>query len=203
LVIIAMMAQIPFVWLDPSLDMPAWIFAGIGRIAAEWSYLEWELEETIRVLHDTDIKRARIAVTGMNVRSRIMCIVGLLQASDLHSLANQFGKFSKTLTEDREPERNKVAHGLFAKLNNEWNVIRTSGVRSVQNVGKITRSALPQRELVTRDSLQEIHSRIRAAHREIADFRKRIVGALPPSQHKSPQQLSRHYRRLARAKTTP
>src|ERR1700704_5810330 len=108
-----MLSKIPFDWLDPRLDLPTWLFAGIGRIAAEWSFLEWELEETIRVLHDTNVKFARIAVTGMNVRSRVMCISSLLQGHDQHSLSAQFGKLGKTLTENREPERNKVAHGLF------------------------------------------------------------------------------------------
>jgi|HubBroStandDraft_6_1064221.scaffolds.fasta_scaffold703823_2 hypothetical protein len=197
------LTTIPFVWLDPCLDMPAWLFAGIGRIAAEWSYLEWELEETIRVLHDTDVKRARIAVTGMNVRSRVMCIANLLQAQDLHSMSSQFAKLGKTLTDEREPERNKVAHGLFSKLNNEWFVIRTSGVRTVHNIGRVSRSTLPERELITRDALRETRSRIRLARREIASFRKQIVGALPPSQHNSPRQLSQHYRRLAQTRKAP
>jgi hypothetical protein len=137
-----------FVWLDPRLDMPAWLFAGIGRIAAEWSYLEWALEETIRILHQTDVKRGRIAAAGMNARTRAVCITSLLQAHELNALSEQFAKLAERLN-DHESERNMVAHGFWSKLNSEWFVIRTSGVRSVRDIGKIRRSTLPQRKLIT------------------------------------------------------
>lgn len=51
-----MISKVPFVWLDPRLDMPAWLLAGVGGIAAEWAYLEWTLEEAMRILHQTDVK---------------------------------------------------------------------------------------------------------------------------------------------------
>ena len=38
------------IWLDPRSDLPDWLLAGIGRIAVEWSLLEYELEETICTL---------------------------------------------------------------------------------------------------------------------------------------------------------
>jgi hypothetical protein len=192
--------NVPFVWLDPRLDMPAWLFAGIGRIAAEWSYLESELEETIRVLHDTDVKRARIAVTGMNVRSRLACISSLLQAHGLIDLSIEFAKLTKTISDNRQPERDKIVHGLWSKLNKNWIVIRSSGVRSIPDIGRISRSTLPQQETSSKISISDIRDRIRFARQEVVSFRKRVYALLPPSEHKSPQQLSRHYRRLAHTK---
>lgn len=188
------------VWLDPRLDLPAWLFAGIGRVTAEWAYLEWTLEECIRILHQTDVKRGRIAAAGMNARTRALSICGLLQAHKLDSIAAQFtkawDKHSKLQT-----ERDTLAHGLWSKFNGAWFVIRTSSSRDVPPlVGKITRAALPERYPVTRPSLSALRKKIREARKDIEAFQRKLEAELPPSPYKSPRQLSRHYRHLARTK---
>src|SRR5215813_3198760 len=59
-----------FGWFDHSTDLPDYITIGIGQIAAEWSVLERELEETIRLLMDADIQHVRILTNRMNAQTR-------------------------------------------------------------------------------------------------------------------------------------
>lgn len=139
----------PMLWLDPSVALPAWLVAGIGRVAVEWSALEWQCEDAIRSLLQTDVKRGRIAVTGMNMRSRVTCLTNLLQAFKLTRLRETFVKLGDEITQKREGERNKVVHGLWARVEGEWYVIRTSGARELLLSGKVSRAVLPQREKVT------------------------------------------------------
>jgi hypothetical protein len=192
-------------WLDPRLDLPRWLVAGLGRIAAEWSELEWQFEDAIRISLQTDVKLGRIAVTGMNMRSRVICLTNLLKAWRLDSLHDRFVKIGTEITNHRESERNRLVHGLWAKVAHNWYVIRTSGAgtREVEPFGKVTRAVLPQMEKITRRRLVTIRSQIRALRWKMIALRKELEAALPPSPHKSPRQLRLHYQRLAHTKKVP
>jgi hypothetical protein len=57
-------------WFDHRTDVPSWVALGIGQINVEWSVLERELEELIRLLMDIDIQPGRIIVNWMNAKTR-------------------------------------------------------------------------------------------------------------------------------------
>lgn len=184
------------VWLDPRRDLPDWLFAGIGRIAAEWSLLEYELEETIRVLLDVDVKRARIITAGMNARSRLACISNMMQMRDIAT--NEFQTLRNRIEKEIENERNKIVHSLWGQIEPKWYIIRTGGKRDASGAIKLSRAVLPERIPMSSESFEEICSKIQTASNDLIAIRAQIASALPPSQHKSPQQLSTHYQRRVR-----
>src|SRR5215472_4043783 len=194
------MATPSMVWLDPRSDMPAWLYSGIGHVAAEWSCLEWELEETIRVLLEADVKRARIMTIGMNTRSRLACIQNLMQMHK--AVVGDYKKLRNRIEHHIESDRNKVVHALWGKIGTTWYIIRTSGNRG-DGDPKLSRAVLPERIPISARSLSEIASQTRKAAQEIVAIRAQIASVLAPSPHKSPLQLSNHYRRLARNNKAP
>ena len=54
------MKKLPWSWFDHRTDLPKWILRGIGQVTVEWSVLERELEETIRLLMDVTLQNGRI-----------------------------------------------------------------------------------------------------------------------------------------------
>ena len=56
-------------WFDHRTDIPQWAKNGVAQIIIEWSVLERELEELIRLLMDTDIQHVRILTARMNART--------------------------------------------------------------------------------------------------------------------------------------
>jgi hypothetical protein len=76
----AQLAKLSLAWFDHRTDIPNWIASGIGRVAAEWSVLERDLEELIRLLMDADIQMVRVATNQINARVRILIATNLMQA---------------------------------------------------------------------------------------------------------------------------
>jgi hypothetical protein len=84
-------------WVDHRTDIPQWAKDGVAQIIIEWSVLERELEELIRLLMDTDIQHVRILTARMNARTRILAAThlskrismrtGLKEASSLNLLS--------------------------------------------------------------------------------------------------------------------
>src|SRR5262249_7111858 len=67
-------------WFDPRTDLPQWIATGIGQTVAEWSLLERELEEIIRILMNGETQQTRILTHRMNVRTREITIKAFIDA---------------------------------------------------------------------------------------------------------------------------
>jgi hypothetical protein len=65
-------------WFYHRTDLPPWISSGIGQTAAEWSVLERELEEIIRILTNGETQQTRILTNRMNVRSREATVKALI-----------------------------------------------------------------------------------------------------------------------------
>jgi len=60
--------------------LPHWLVEPIGRVAVERSDLEWQLEETLRILMAVSEKAGRIVSQGMRVRARVTTITNFVQA---------------------------------------------------------------------------------------------------------------------------
>jgi hypothetical protein len=195
-----------WVWLQHRVDIPSWLAIGIGQIASEWSDLEWQFEDAIRMLLQTDVKRGRIVTTGMNMRGRIACLISLMHAVQIDDhLIDSTITIGTCITERLEGERNKIIHGLWSKVGRDWNLLISAGTRKhpVQGRRKFRRSVLPERETATSQSLAEIRERIRDMRQQMENLRQQIEAALPPSPHKSPSQHQHHRPTRARKKPTP
>src|SRR5579859_1419230 len=188
----------PVFWLTHRTDVPPWIAQAIGKIVVEYSYLEWQFEEIIRLLLETDIKRARIVATGMNMRTRTAVAATLARAHGKGFTAEvqKLGEEARKL----QTERDKLAHGLWSRVGRNWRVVRTSSARSIGGV-KIARAFLPSSEPVTKAAIAKTRDRIRNAQKRARFLRRDLKAALPPSPHKSPGQFRQTNRPLRHTKT--
>ena len=204
--------QIPYIWIDQRIDVPQWLAAEIGRIAVEWSDLEWQLEETIRLLVPTHIQHARIVTTGMNVRSRLKVAENLV-ISHFHAgtlpkdACLQFRKH-KEFVERIEPDRHKLVHGLWGRVEGHWELLRRAATRKMPEVGAVPRAVLPQRERITAGAARKIRADIKLAREAIDAFRlhledAKLEDALTPSLYKSPRQIGQSHPTRARRTKAP
>jgi len=183
-------------WIETRTDLPDWIAIGIGRIAIEFSEIEWQLEETIRVLMDTSVKFGRIITDGMPFRSRLEKVRHLLQAYvwdqliDGDTLGKNFSSFEE-LAKDCGDVRNMYAHGLWGHRDGQWVVKRTSNVRDgdslAPEIKKMARAVIAQPHVVTSEVLASHLEKIRKCRAQIQELRAHIQNALPPPNHKSPE----------------
>ena len=205
------MKKIQWFWFDHRTDVPRWLAAGIGQIAIEWSVLERELEELIRLLMDVEINVGRMSTTGMNARTRILVATNFTQSHvrnnnlPCHFLTN-FIKLGERITDKLEGERNKLVHGLWDRKRGtrRWHVLRTTGARRIPEltpeIKKLSRTVLPQGEEMTREKLEDIARRIAQASDEIVAICVKLKAALPPSQNKYPQYTRRHHQPRVRSR---
>jgi hypothetical protein len=191
--------QIPYIWIDHRTDIPAWLAAEIGRVAVEWSDIEWQLEETIRLLVPTHVQHARVLTTGMSMRTRLKVaenlVIGHFHNGHLSKeFCEEFRKL-KVHVEKQEEHRNKLVHGVWGRVDGVWELIRTSGARELPEVGSLPRPVLPQRESMTRDKTKAIVAALKHGREMIDAFRLRLEGSKllevsrDPSLYRSPRQV--------------
>jgi len=145
--------KLPWTWHDYRTDLPQWLTFRIGQIIIEWSVLERELEELVRLLMDTDIRSGRITCRRMNARTRVEVAANLMQAHIYQdkiraSLLKEFKKLGNDIAEVTESKRDMVAHGLWAKSKGKWSVLMLAGNRQTPtlspNLDRLSRAVLPQ-----------------------------------------------------------
>jgi hypothetical protein len=202
------------VFVHERTDVPAWLAMAIGRTAVHWSKLEWELEETIRVLLDVDIQFARIVTTDMNVSRRMTTAVNLLQAHMLNNLLSHAEhdaliKLGQRI-EQAEGHRNKLIHGHWGLIEGKWHLMRRRTGRVVPGFGqrpplkpvKLQRAVLPQLELITKEKVSDIYREVASCAEAIAVLRSTIQKLLPPSSRLAPKDIKQtvpvHRRRVKR-----
>ena len=207
------MSKLPWIWFDHRSDLPKWLTSELGQITVEWSMLERDMEEVIRLLMDAGIKTGRITTTGMNLRTRVIVATNFLQAYIYDDridskILDDFAKIGTKIVEKTESKRNMVVHGLWAKHEGQWWVLRNSASRAVPmlqpQLKRLARAVLPQREVITCDKLEAITAEIIQASHDVLAMHGRIETALAPLQHKSPVYTRRRRRdRARRKKATP
>jgi hypothetical protein len=147
------MKKMPWRWFDYRTDLPQRLISRIGQIAVEWSVVERELDQLIQLLTDTEIAIARIATARMNARTRADVIAYLLEwyiyESRLQpSFLRRYNALRTRLTMKTQNQRDMVAHGLWAKFDGKWHVLRLAGKRAVPNLRpdleSLSRAGLPQ-----------------------------------------------------------
>jgi hypothetical protein len=200
------MRTVGVMWLTHRLDVPTWIERWVGRIAIAWASLEYEFEETIRLVLDMGIKQGRIIAVGMNLRSRIACAQSLIAALALED--DRFEPIlakAKSLMEEIEhyqPERDKYVHAIWARHADNWYIIRSSGSRRLDPIGKVKRAVLPEKELVTLGALRKVRIDAMQFRVEMDLLRQEIASLLPPSRNKSPKHMRQGRLHPVRKKTT-
>jgi hypothetical protein len=188
-------------WFDHRTDLPDCITIGIGQIVVEWSVLERELEELIRLLMDADIQHVRIVTNSMKAQTRLSAaqhlieghiINGKLKAVDLTDLTVMSKDwFSDTGLQNK---RDRFAHGLWAKDDaTGWSVLRTRQKRVVVefrdelSLEKTSRPTLPQPQPVIGQDLLDVAREISAASAALVSFCQRLEASLAPLRHKLPE----------------
>jgi hypothetical protein len=182
-------------------DIPQWLAAEIGRIAAQWSDLEWQFEETIRLLLTVGIKEGRIVTTGMNLKTRLMTASNLMQGRLLEKavsveLCDELTDLGERIKRAEE-DRNKLVHGLWGLVEGLWYLLWQRQQRAVADFGKrahgksmkLKRAVLPQHELISRTKTGAIRSELKACADAMVAFCAKLEAALPPSPHKSPRRV--------------
>jgi hypothetical protein len=205
--------QIPYIWIDHRIDVPTWLAAEIGRIAVEWSGIEWRMEEAIRLLIPTHVQHSRIIATGMSMRSRLKVAENLVIAY-FHNghlpkeICDQFRKL-KVHVENQEPHRNKLIHGIWGWVSGSWELIRTSGARELSDVGSLPRPVIPQREVMTPSKTKEIRVDLKLAREMIDAFHQKLEevnlfeASRDPSLYRSPRQIRQSHPTRARRTRAP
>jgi hypothetical protein len=197
------MKKLPWSWFDHRTDLPKWILRGIGQVTVEWSVLERELEETIRLLMDVTLQNGRIITNRMNVKTRIALIENLLQARIYSSQIDPqinvgFSNFGRTIAEKLESKRNMLIHGLWDRHEGKWHVLRLAAKRPTPalepDIPHLSRAVVPQREVITAKKLRSITREIVSASKKIERLCKQISASLPASQHKPPEYTRRRSR---------
>lgn len=205
------MKKLPWIWVVERTDIPKWLATDIGRVAVEWSYLEFQTQEIIRLLMATNVKFARIITTGMSLRTRLQNTSHLLHAyvynEDIDkSLIDGFSHITYYINNQIEPDRNYLIHGTWAKVEGKWILIRSArGSRGHSQLGKfkLPRSVLPELKPWTHEKTEELRAKIQKAHTDLDTFTTNLETALPPSSHKSPRQRKQDRPSRARKTTSP
>jgi hypothetical protein len=175
-------------WFDHRTDVPSWVASGIGQINVEWSVLERELEELIRLLMDIDIQPGRIIVNWMNAKTRGATAGYLTQAHILNSRLKPVE--SKTVfdiakaVENLQTKRDIVAHGLWSKHRGEWSVLKIRHQRNIPelepDLKKLGRAVLPQPEPMSRAKFLDIAEEITTCTQKIVLFCEHLERELAP-----------------------
>jgi hypothetical protein len=77
-------ARLKTFWFDFRTDLPQWISVGIGQAAAEWSVVEREMEELIRILVNGETQQTRILTYRINAKTRNLILKELIESHILH-----------------------------------------------------------------------------------------------------------------------
>ena len=188
-------------WFDHRTDLPQWISVGIGQTVAEWSVLERELEEIIRILTDGETERTRILANRMNVRTRVATIKGLIESHILHGelpkrYRKQFVKISR-LIDPNQTNRDMLAHGLWTKRGMSWFVLQIRQARNVPELRPtletLSRAVLPQSHKITRAKLRSICRRTVGLAKRLQAIGRRLERELGPLQHTPPPYTRRRH----------
>jgi hypothetical protein len=146
----------------------------VAAVAVAWSNLELELEHTIRDLAKIPHKTARVLVTGMNARTRLGCIEGLIQLKDslAPALAQEFKKILMEVVEKVESERNKVVHAVWHRdAAGEYSLVRTSGVWTPPGIkGKVKRAVQAELDPIDSAKVRAIQVRIEGLTQHLHDW---------------------------------
>jgi hypothetical protein len=162
-------AKLNLSWHDHRTDLPNWLVEGIGQIAVEWSVIERELEELIRLLMDADIQQTRILANPLNARTRTTVAENLIQALILAdrldtSHLKQFVKIAKIVDPSLQSRRDLFIHGVWDEYKGRWCVLRTRQHRDTPELAphleKLRRAVLPQREIIDQNTLPELARKI-------------------------------------------
>jgi hypothetical protein len=195
------MKDLPWTWFDYRTDLPRWLAASVGQIAVEWSVLERELHELLQLLMDIDLRKGRIATMGMNVRTQLAIAKNFIQEKVYHKdldpkFFDEISTFASSITEKLESERNMIVHGLWARREGRWYVLRLTGSRKTPElkpkIEKLFRSVLPKKEEITPEKAEAIAQKIAKASADVVDLCDRLAGALAPLTYKRPEYTRRH-----------
>ena len=197
-------------WISHRTDVPQWLAAEVGRIAVEWSDLEWQLEEIIRLLVPTHIQHSRILTNRMSMRNRLRVAENLALAhANNKTLPKKFyedmREFS-TKIERVEVERNYFIHGHWGRREGVWQLLISVGSRELpEPTGRLPRAVLPQRLPITTKETGKARATIKGIRDELISFRQKLEAskleaALTPSIYISPRRIRQGLPSLARKK---
>lgn len=181
-------------WFDHRTDLPQWLSMSIGQSIAEWSMLDKELEELIRILIDGDFEQTRILLFKVPGQTRIPIIKSLIESHVLrgHLKRSDKWKFSKIQKRIRDElnHRNLIAHGLFTKRGKSWKVLQTRDSRAIPelqpHIDKLSRAVLPQSIKVTRATLSAYCRRTVRIAKQVEAMSKRFERELDSSRDRPP-----------------
>ena len=188
-------------WFDHRTDLPQWISSGIGHAVAEWSVLERELEELIRILTNSHTEQTRILIHRINTRTRIVIIKALIESHILHGTLRkiyrqQILRIAKSI-DANQTNRDMLAHSLWTKRGKSWFLLQVRKARSLPelqpSLESISRAVLPQGHKITRAKLRIICRRIVVLAKRFEAFGKRLERELGPLQHTPPPYTRRRH----------
>jgi len=109
----------------------------------------------------------------------------------------EFSTIGNRIINRTQNKRDLVAHGLWSRVEGKWCVLKMRGYRPTPELRpeleKLSRTFLPQREIVTVEKLNANVREIVSEARAVEDFCKRIYSVLPlvPFQYAPPKYTRR------------
>ena len=113
--------------------------------------------------------------------------------------ATKLKEFVKLAADIEAVQNNRdiLAHGLWAKRNGEWWVLKLRQSRKTPqyapDLAKLSRAVLPQREQMTKTKVRAIAKEIVGIAKAVQTYRENLEGALSPSRYTRLQYSRKRY----------
>jgi hypothetical protein len=169
-----------------SAELPASLSREIGKIVVRWAYVEHKAQQVIRTLAQLTLPVSRVIAREPRLEDRITIIE---QLADFHGISLN----SEALKHLREgarllaAKRHILAHGIWCKMGDVWNVVITRGQWDDDEAPSRHKSILPESMPVSASSLAIIVEGIETLDRLLDVIAINVSAKLqaPPELHPS------------------
>lgn len=160
--------------------LPPEQFQAIGKLTAQWSFLEWQVGHAISIMLQIGPKEGRIVTTQMNMRPKLE-ILELLSRLKLDDDRQQKMKNTAAAIRELHPLRNEIVHGLWAE-----NAENTGDYYLVWASGNGQNRIKPRATKVTTTDVENITAQVDDINRAM-DAMRSVLEALRDQQWPRPE----------------
>jgi hypothetical protein len=158
-------------------------FEAIGRVAYEWSRLEFHIQIVIAGMTNQPIEQSLILTNATNMRSWADMVLRLANKIQCEkSVIVKFTALKNNICETLLPARNKVVHGIWSISSKELygsNINPASTTKaSVLTLLKMGKE-MKREDQMTAEEVLKIAEQIREALRELIGLASLLIPSLP------------------------
>ena len=175
-------------------DLPNHITTRIGRISVRFSYLEYQLTQSVWLLVGVDYQLGRLVIRDQRPNDRVGLIETLANLKKVKLPSTKDIKDLRRVLAEITEHRNLLVHGLWAQHNDgTWTVQDTSGSRNDQKLSpsKRKRVVLPEASGINFEFLDSLIKELDTAIGKASDLLSIIRSQVPASLDTPPQPSDR------------